>query len=137
MKTKQINNKDYILCPWRRKWVRLTPEEWVRQQFLARMVRDYHYPEALIGVEIAIRVGEVNKRIDAIVMDDNFRPVILMEFKREGVALTQKVLDQASVYNRAMQVPMLILSNGPETRVVRVMENSYEYLESIPEWKQL
>lgn len=114
--------------------MRLTPEEWVRQQFLRRLVEEYHYPEALIGVEVAIRLGEVNKRLDAIVMDDAFRPQILIEFKREGVALSQKVLDQASVYNRALHVPLLILSNGPETLVARVLENSYEYLDTIPEW---
>lgn len=137
MKTKLINNKDYILCSWRRRWVRLTPEEWVRQHFLEWLVSDFGYPHNLIAVEVAFHVGSVPKRADAIVYDKQMTPKVLLEFKREDVALTQHVLDQAAVYNRQLKVPYLILSNGPQTIVVRVHADRFEYLQTIPTWTQL
>lgn len=120
LNTKDINGKGYVFCAWRRRWVRLTPEEWVRQQFLHRLVDDYHYPAGRIGVEVAIAVGEAKKRCDAVVYDEQLQPLVLIECKAEHVALTQRTLDQAITYNRQLRVPYLFLHNGPETIVVRV-----------------
>lgn len=108
----------------------------MRQHFLRRLVTDYGYPSSLIGVEVPIRVGDAPKRLDAVVMHDDMQPALIIEFKRETIALTQKVLDQASVYNRAMHVPYLILSNGPQTIVARVLDEGYEFLDTIPTWNQ-
>ena len=120
LNTKDINGKEYVFCAWRRRWVRLTPEEWVRQQFLHRLVDDYHYPAGRIGVEVAIAVGEAKKRCDAVVYGEQLQPLVLIECKAEHVALTQRTLDQAITYNRQLRVPYLFLHNGPETIVVRV-----------------
>ena len=122
LNTKYINGKQCIFCAWRRRWVRLTPEEWVRQQFLHRLVDDYHYPAGRIGVEVAIAVGEAKKRCDAVVYDERLQPIVLIECKAEHVALTQRTLDQAITYNRQLSVPYLFLHNGPETIVVRLDE---------------
>ena len=99
--------------------MRLTPEEWVRQQFLHRLVDDYHYPAGRIGVEVAIAVGDAKKRCDAVVYDEQLQPLVLIECKAEHVAITQRTLDQAITYNRKLNVPYLFLHNGPETVVVR------------------
>ncbi|MGN1247305.1 MAG: type I restriction enzyme HsdR N-terminal domain-containing protein [Paludibacteraceae bacterium] len=117
---KDSNGKQYVFCAWRRRWVRLTPEEWVRQQFLHRLVDDYHYPSGRIGVEVSIAVGEAKKRCDAVVYDEQLQPMVLIECKAEHVALTQRTLDQAIIYNRQLRVPYLFLHNGPETIVVRL-----------------
>ncbi|MGN1240715.1 MAG: type I restriction enzyme HsdR N-terminal domain-containing protein [Paludibacteraceae bacterium] len=122
LNTKDINGKEYVFCAWRRRWVRLTPEEWVRQQFLHRLVDDYHYPAGRIGVEVSIAVGEAKKRCDAVVYDEQLQPLVLIECKAEHVALTQRTLDQAITYNRQLRVPYLFLHNGPETIVVRLDE---------------
>ena len=122
LNTKDINGKEYVFCAWRRRWVRLTPEEWVRQQFLRRLVDDYHYPAGRIGVEVSIAVGEAKKRCDAVVYDERLQPIVLIECKAEHVALTQRTLDQAITYNRQLSVPYLFLHNGPETIVVRLDE---------------
>ena len=122
LNTKDINGKEYVFCAWRRRWVRLTPEEWVRQQFLHRLVDDYHYPAGRIGVEVAIAVGEAKKRCDAVVYDEQLQPLVLIECKAEHVALTQRTLDQAITYNRQLRVPYLFLHNGPETIVVQLDE---------------
>jgi len=115
LRTRLFNGKEQIFCAWRHRWVRLTPEEWVRQQLLHRMVEQLGYPASLIAVEQAITVGEVKKRCDAVVYDRSMQPFMLIECKAETVPLTQKTLDQAITYNRKLNVPYLLLYNGVQT----------------------
>lgn len=128
MQTKVIDNKQYVFCDWRRKFVRLTPEEWVRQQFLHRLVEELNYPAARIGVEVPL----TDKRADAIVYRPDLTPFILLEFKADTVSLTQTVLDQIVVYNRQLHVPYLVLHNGHQTIIARVYESSLDYLDALP-----
>lgn len=115
MRTRVYNGKEQIFCEWRHRWVRLTPEEWIRQQLLHRMVNEGAYPASLIAVEQAITVGDVRKRCDAVVYDNTMQPLMLIECKAETVPLTQKTLDQAITYNRKLNVPYLLLCNGTQT----------------------
>ena len=115
MRTRVYNGKEQIFCEWRHRWVRLTPEEWIRQQLLHRMVNEGAYPASLIAVEQAITVGDVRKRCDAVVYDNTMQPMMLIECKAETVPLTQKTLDQAITYNRKLNVPYLLLCNGAQT----------------------
>ncbi len=115
MRTRVYNNKEQIFCEWRYRWVRLTPEEWVRQQLLHRLVEQLDYPASLIAVEQAINVGEAKKRCDAVVYDRQMNPLMVIECKAETVPLTQKTLDQAITYNRKLNVPFLMLHNGVQT----------------------
>ncbi len=115
MRTRVYNNKEQIFCEWRHRWVRLTPEEWVRQQLLHRLVEQFGFPASLIAVEAAIKVGEVQKRCDAVVYDQTMQPLMLIECKAETVALTQKTLDQAVIYNRKLNVPYVLLHNGVQS----------------------
>jgi type I site-specific restriction endonuclease len=115
LKTRLQNNKEQIFCEWRHRWVRLTTEEWVRQQLLHRLVEQFGFPASLIAVEAAIKVGEVQKRCDAVVYDSTMQPLMLIECKAETVPLTQKTLDQAVTYNRKLNVPYLLLCNGAQT----------------------
>ena len=123
MRTRVCNGKEQIFCEWRHRWVRLTPEEWVRQQILHRLVEEYGYPASLIAVEKAITVGEAKKRCDAVVYDTTMQPLMLIECKAETVALTQKTLDQAVTYNRKLHVPYLLLCNGPQLIFVTIEKN--------------
>ena len=115
MRTRVYINKEQIFCEWRHRWVRLTPEEWVRQQLLHRLVEQLDYPASLIAVEQAINVGEAKKRCDAVVYDRQMNPLMVIECKAETVPLTQKTLDQAITYNRKLNVPFLMLHNGVQT----------------------
>lgn len=137
-KIKQINGKDYIFCNWRRKYVRLTPEEWARQQFLHYLVNYLHYPSSLIAVEITLSTG---RRADAVVYTKQLTPLVIIEFKAETVTLTQATLDQASSYNRQLQVPYLILHNGVTTIVGKIStkqeSQSIEFLDAIPSYETL
>ena len=121
MRTRIYNGKEQIFCEWRKRWVRLTPEEWVRQQLLHRLVEEYGYPASLIAVEQAISVGETKKRCDAVVYTNTssspspeerggvrfLSPLMIIECKAETVPLSQKTLDQAITYNRKLNVPHL------------------------------
>ena len=115
MRTRVFNGKEQIFCEWRHRWVRLTPEEWVRQHILHHMVEQLGYPSSLIAVEQAITVGDANKRCDAVVYDASLQPLMIIECKAETVPLTQKTLDQAITYNRKLDVPYLLLHNGVQT----------------------
>lgn len=137
MKTRVVNNREQVFCAWRRRFVRLTPEEWVRQQVLESLESQCGYPHSLIAVEVPIEVAGLQKRCDAIVYSPAMQPLMLLEFKADTVPLTQKVLDQAAVYNRQLNVPYLVLSNGAQTVITRVLPNQYEYLNQIPLWSQL
>ena len=134
MRTRVFNGKEQIFCEWRHRWVRLTPEEWVRQQLLHQMVERLGYPASLIAVEAAISVGETKKRCDAVVYDTTMQPQVLIECKAETVPLTQKTLDQALVYNRKLNVPYLILHNGPQT--ICVHGNNF-YTTGLPRYADL
>ena len=141
-------NSDYIFCAWRRKHVRLTPEEYVRQNFLHRLVEEFHYPAGLIAVEKALaiksqitnhksQISIKRYRADAIVYSPDMCPLMLIEFKADTVPLTRQVLDQIAVYNTLLGVPYLILHNGKQTVVAHVQDGQLSFLQSLPEWKQL
>jgi len=123
VRTRVYNNKEQIFCEWRHRWVRLTPEEWVRQQLLHRMVEQLGYPASLIAVEVPLDkennqsqiINHKLHRADAVVYDRTMQPLVLIECKAETVPLTQKTLDQALTYNRKLNVPYLVLHNGPQT----------------------
>lgn len=132
MNIRTQNGKQYVLCAWRRRYVRLTPEEHVRQTILYALETNYGYPHGLMGVEVPIEVAGLKKRCDAIIYNQQMQPLMLIEFKAETVALTQQVFDQAAIYNRHLKVPFLLLSNGKDTIVAEVLENEYRFLDHVP-----
>ena len=117
--------------------MRLTPEEWVRQHILHLLVQNFGYPAARLAVEHPIKVGDLQKRCDAVVMSDTLAPLCIIEFKAESVSLTRRVFDQVAVYNRRLQVPVFIISNGKTTYACRVSKDGYELLQQIPTYEEL
>jgi type I site-specific restriction endonuclease len=141
MRTRVQNNKEQIFCEWRRRWVRLTPEEWIRQQLLHRMVSEGGYPASLIAVEVPLEKlsivncqFSINQRCDAVVYDKEMHPLMLIECKAETVPLTQKTLDQAITYNRKLNVPYLLLSNGAQTICI---DGNNNYSSGFPRYADL
>jgi len=134
MQIKEVGGKQYVLCAWRKRYVRYTPEEYVRQRFLHLLVEQYHYPEALIAVEVQLSTG---RRADAVVYTHDLKPLVLIEFKAETVTLTPKVLDQIACYNRQVQVPYLMLCNGKGVIIARVDEKHIDFLQGIPQWEEV
>ncbi len=111
-RTKTEGNLDWIFDDWRKRWVRLSPEEWVRQNFLQYLVKVAKYPAALIAVEKEIYVGELKKRFDILVYDDDHQPWMLVECKAMEVALTEEVLNQVLRYSITIPSPFILITNG-------------------------
>lgn len=97
----------------RKKPVALTPEEWVRQHFVAHLIDNLGYPEALMANEVAITLNGTSRRCDTVMYSaEGLRPRMIVEYKAPHVKITQKVFDQISRYNMVLQVPWLMVSNG-------------------------
>ena len=137
MNIRTQNGKQYVLCAWRRKYVRLTPEELVRQTTLQLLEDQYGFPHGLIGVEIPIEVAGLKKRCDAIVYNQQMQPLMLLEFKAPTVPITQEVFDQAAIYNLRLNVPLLMLCNGQNSIVAQVLEKQYQFLPAIPNYSEI
>jgi hypothetical protein len=99
----------------RRQWVSLTPEEWVRQNFVQFMVQICQYPASYIAMEKKIQLGDVKKRFDILVYNGAVKPWLMVECKAKDVQINKKVLNQVLNYNMAVPVPYLIITNGDTT----------------------
>ncbi len=113
--TRLNQGRQEVFDPVRRRWVVLTPEEWVRQQTIAFLHGQQGYPLELMQVEAAISLAGMTKRCDIVIYDRDVKPWMIVECKKESIALTQKVVDQASRYNLVLKVPYLMLTNGQQT----------------------
>jgi hypothetical protein len=111
-KIKEQLGKEFIFDEIRKQWMMLTPEEWVRQNFLQYLIQVKKYPSSLIAVEKEIQLGELAKRFDIVVYDQNTKPWMIIECKEMEVALNEQVLNQALRYNITLNVPYIILTNG-------------------------
>lgn len=99
----------------RKKWIALTPEEWVRQNFVQFMVSVKKYPASLIAVEKELKLGELKKRFDILVFNSRHEPWLMVECKAMDVLLDEEVLQQALRYNISIPVSFIIITNGNYT----------------------
>ena len=106
------DNKEFIFDELRKQWLRLTGEEWVRQNFLQYLLQVKKYPASLVAVEKEIRLGELKKRFDILVYNKDHQPWLMVECKGMDIALKEEVLQQALRYNIAVPVQYLIVTNG-------------------------
>jgi hypothetical protein len=106
--------KEEIFDELRKLWVRLTPEEWVRQNFIQYMLQVKKYPASYIAVERRMKLAEVNKRFDLLVYDHTARPWLMVECKAPGIKIDSRVIWQAFHYNIAIPVKYLVLTNGEQ-----------------------
>lgn len=121
----------------RRKYVALTPEEWVRQNFVAFLVARRGFPPALMGNEVPLRLNDTARRADTLIYTRALRPLCVVEYKRPDVAVTQRVFDQIARYNSVVRAPFLIVSNGMVHYCVRYNESGYVFLKDIPAYDDM
>ena len=135
VKLKQLNLPSYsfrisgkegsemIFDPQRKRWVRLTPEEWVRQHFVQYLIRQGGYPAGLIGIEMMFSFNTLKKRVDILVHDRNGQPVMIVECKSHDIRISDfyedKVYDQIGEYNLGFKVPYAIVTNGIDNYAFR------------------
>jgi hypothetical protein len=132
-KIKALNGKDQIFDPFRKSWVLLTPEEWVRQNLLQYLVQNLHYPASLIAVEKEIKLGELSKRFD-IVVYKNELPWMIIECKEAKVALNEKTMLQILQYQQVLTAQYLFMSNGHETVGAKIESGKLQALQNFPEY---
>ncbi len=123
-RTKQQQDKEFIFDEVRRKWVILTPEEWVRQHFIQYLVQVRQYPASLMAVEKTIILNTLKKRCD-IVLYKNQQPWMIVECKEAATPLSATVMQQVIQYNMAIPAQYLVITNGPETRGFTIHENNF------------
>ena len=123
----------------RRRYIALTPEEWVRQHFVHFLVEHKGYPAALMANEIQLKVGEKTLRADSVLYSRELKPRMIIEYKAPHIPITQKVFDQISIYNMLLHVDYLVVSNGLQHYICKMDYNDkkYLFLEDIPDYKEL
>lgn len=133
---KTTHAKQMIFDGIRKKFVVLTPEEWVRQNFIQFLVQQKKYPENLMAVEKQILVNNNPRRFDLLVYRKTGRPQLIAEFKAPGVKITQNAFDQVVRYNMVLRVERVIVSNGLQHFACEIdyERNTYSFLKEIPEY---
>lgn len=123
----------------RKRWVRLTPEEWVRQHFVHFLLEYLHYPAGRVGNEISIRVGQTEKRCDTVVFGNEGQPVMIIEYKATTVQISQKTFNQICRYNIALHVDWLVISNGLQHYCCHFnsITQQWEFLQGLPAYQDL
>lgn len=139
VKLRGTREKPEIFDFLRRRYVALTPEEWVRQHFVHFLIDHKGYPKGLLGNEIELKIGEKRLRCDSILYNNVLAPRMIMEYKAPSVAITQKVFNQISTYNLLLHVDYLIVSNGLQHYCCRMdsAQGQYEFLNDIPDYCHL
>jgi hypothetical protein len=132
-KIKEEKGRELIFDEIRKQWLLLTPEEWVRQNFLNYLIKVKNYPSSLIAVEREITLGDLKKRCD-IVVYKQAKPWMIVECKEMQVKLTEAVLKQILNYNISLDVAFLVITNGRETYGLDLKNNKFEWLNEIPQF---
>lgn len=136
---KEHNGRRYVLDILRRKYIALTPEEWVRQSFIRFVVEKKNYPQALLANEISLILGNKKLRADSVLYDKMLKPRMIIEYKAPKISITQRVFDQIFSYNILLSVPYIIVTNGIEIYVCKLdeKEKKYMFLDDIPSYEEL
>ena len=139
VRLKSENGRQQIFDVLRRRYVALTPEEWVRQHFVHFLLEHKGYPKGLLCNEMELKVGEKKLRCDTLLYNKALQPQMIIEYKAESITITEKVITQIMTYNMLLHVDYLIVSNGNTHLCMHydTEKKSWEYLSDIPLYNQL
>lgn len=133
---KQEGGKQFIFCQVRKKFLVLTPEEWVRQHLISFLNQDLEYPLSLMKIEREVKGGQRGKRADLIIYNTSGKPQLLIECKAPTEKLSKKTFFQLGRYNRFINAALLMVSNGMQHFCCQVTEdNEFKFLDEIPPYK--
>lgn len=131
-------DRKYIFDRLRKQYVRLTPEEWVRQHFIYYLIHYKHYPEGLLTNEICIKINKINYRCDTVLYNHLFHAQMIIEYKAPSIMLTKKCFEQIIRYNMNLKVSWLIISNGLQHYCFHInQKGKYTFKKKIPEYYEL
>ena len=136
-KLKNSQNKTLIFDKLRKKYVVLTPEEWVRQHFVHFLIDKKNYPETLIAIEKQLTINNLKKRTDILIFNTNGNPEIIIECKAPSVKISQATFDQIARYNIKLNAKFLIVTNGITHFYCQMDFNNktYIFLKDFPSYK--
>jgi hypothetical protein len=129
------NNRDFLFDPLRKKWLLLTPEEWVRQNFVRYLIHVMKYPSSLIALEKEIVLGELKKRFDILVYNKDHQPWLIVECKGRDIKLSDETLQQALRYNISVPAEFLVITNGLYSFAWQKKEGRLNTITELPPWK--
>ena len=132
-KIKEENGREMIWDSVRKKWVQLTPEEWVRQNFIQFLMQQHNYPSSLMSVEKEIFLGDMKKRCDIVIYQAQ-KPWMIVECKEMNITLDEIVLRQVLTYNISVPVPYLVITNGTYAQVFKRDDGKLLPLLNLPPW---
>lgn len=110
--TVKLKNSTHIFDSVRKKWLTLTPEEWVRQHLINFLNEEKGYPKSLMAIETGLKVNKLSRRSDLLLAGNSGEKIMLVECKAPSVKITQDVFDQIARYNMTLKVKYLLVSNG-------------------------
>jgi hypothetical protein len=133
-KVKTEDGSTQIFDVIRKQFVKLTPEEWVRQNFIQYLIDEKKYPASLMVVEYALKYNNMQKRADILCFNKEGAPQLMVECKAASAPINQKVFDQIARYNFSLKVPYLVVTNGLEHYCCAMdyEQNTYRFVEEIP-----
>jgi len=131
---KNSENKLFIFDEIRKKYVILTPEEWVRQHVVHFLINVKGYPKSYINVEKVVKINDMNKRYDVVVFSPKGEIFLLVECKEPNVAITQTVFDQIARYNNSLNAQFLMVTNGLNHYYCKLdyINKNYQFLADLP-----
>jgi hypothetical protein len=134
---KNSENKTAIFDEIRKKFILLTPEEWVRQNVVQYLIIEKKYPKSLINVEKILKINNLIKRYDVVVFNSDGSICLLIECKAPSIKISQKTFDQIAIYNFSLNANFLMVTNGLKHYICQIdFENKkYNFLENLPEFK--
>ena len=138
-KLKKTDGELYIFDQIRKRYLVLTPEEWVRQNFINYLIHHKGYPLSLMENEAIIQLNNMTRRCDTVVYNNKLKPLVIVEYKRPSVAINQQVFDQIVRYNIVLRVDYLIVSNGLEHFCCKIDYDTqkYSFLKEVPGYGEL
>jgi hypothetical protein len=136
-KVKQLNGKPYIFDIIRRKFVVLTPEEWVRQHFIHLLINQYGYPKSLFAIETGMKYNTLAKRTDIMVLSSDGTPFLLVECKAPFVKIGEATLAQISRYNFTLRPAYLATTNGFSHYCFQAIDGQVHYMDDFPAYRNL
>lgn len=138
-KIKSDLQRKLIFDSIRKKYVVLTPEEWVRQNFIRFLVEEKGFPASLIAIEKKVDINLLPQRSDIVLYNQNANPVMIVECKASKVKITQEVFNQIARYNMKLRVPFLVVTNGLRhfCCYMDYNENSFKFLQEIPDYETI
>lgn len=132
-KIKNIENEDYIFDEIRKKYIKLTKEEWVRQNCVNFLVKEKKFPQVLINVEKTLKINNLSKRYDIVVYNSDGSIKLLVECKSPEIKITQKTFDQIAIYNMSLNADLLMITNGINHYYCKIDYNNqcYKFINDI------